>query len=55
MASDQTPDVPIPPAELARWDATLTAVEETDLAAGRTDPAIALARAAFGRASGRRS
>lgn len=54
--ADAPPPV-IPPAELARWDATIAAAEECDKAAGKTDPAIVNARAAFGRsaaASGRR-
>ena len=42
----EAPPPVIPPAELARWAATLRAVEETDKAAGRIDPAIANARAA---------
>lgn len=59
MTAPETPPPVIPPAELAHWAATLRAVEETDRAAGRIDPAIANARAAcnaaHAAANGRRS
>jgi hypothetical protein len=48
-------DAPIPAVELARWDATITAIEACDEAAGITDRATVSARAAHtAAANGRR-
>jgi hypothetical protein len=48
VADDQAPIPVIPPAELARWDATIATAEECVGAAAEPDPAIVNARAAFG-------
>jgi hypothetical protein len=55
VADDQAPIPVIPPAELARWDATIATAEAADKAAGITDPGTVSARAAYGIFAARRS